>query len=77
MIDVFSDKPIIKAYNGDAISLTFKTNIEGKEVYVSVENIPNNYPSSTCWIFDDKSKLKEILENLKYGGWDIVVNEAE
>jgi len=75
MVDDFCRHPIIKAVNMDAVSLTFEVNIDGKTFYVCVENIPENYPPSTCWIFDDKEKLKEILKNLEEGGWEIVKNE--
>jgi len=77
LIDEFSDDPIIKAYNGDAVSLTFRVEIDGREVYVLVEDIPQNHPSSACWVFDDKKNLDEILETLKSNGWNIVVNEID
>ena len=77
LIDEFSDDPIIKAYNGDAVSLTFRMEIDGREVYVLVEDIPQNHPSSACWIFDDKKNLDEILETLKSNGWNIVINEND
>ena len=76
MLEV-SDRPVIKAYNGSAVHLTFKMKIGGKEVFVSVEDIPENYPSSTCTVFDDKKQLDETLEVLESGGWDITVNEAD
>ena len=75
MIDELSNDPIIKAYNGDAVSLTFRMKIDGREVYVLVEDIPQNHPPSACWIFDNKKNLNEILEALESDGWNIVINE--
>ena len=77
LIDVFSRHPIIKAVNGDAISLTFEVEVEGKPLYIIVEDIPSNYPPSVCWVFDDKDKLEEILEILETNGWDIITNEVQ
>jgi len=71
-LDVFSRETILKARLGSAISVLFKLSLNGKTVYALFEDIPSNAPSSTCWIFEEKAKLKEILEILKAGGWNIL-----
>jgi len=71
-LDLFSKEPILRAKLGSAVSVVFKLSLNGRTIYALFEEIPSNVPSSTCWIFEERAKLKEILEILKAGGWNIL-----
>jgi len=76
-INTFLDRPVILAYNGSNLHVTFEAVIYGQKLFISLEDIPENYPSTTLWIFDDKNKLREIVEMLEEGGWYIEVAPQE
>ncbi|MEM2914575.1 MAG: hypothetical protein QXH91_04140 [Candidatus Bathyarchaeia archaeon] len=70
-INVFNDRPIILASKGIVVHATFEVKLFGRRVFISVEDIPDNYPSTLLWIFEDEEKLVEIFKGLEYGGWEI------
>jgi len=71
-LDVFTKETILKARLDNAISVVFKLSLNDRTVYALFEEIPCNVPSSSCWIFEERANLKEILENLRAGGWEIL-----
>ena len=76
-INTFLDRPVILAFNGENLHVTFEAIIYGQKLFISLECFPENNPPMTLHIFDDEDKLRRIIEALQEHGWYIEVAPRE
>jgi len=76
-INIFIDRPIILASLGQNLHVTFEAAIFGQRLFISVEDIPSCYSTPTLHIFNNKKRLREIIEALYDQGWYVEIEPRE